>query len=544
MKKHIIFIGLLWIANVSWAQNTYYGTNAGQKSKGYNNSFFGYNAGYENDNNSYPGNNSFFGSQTGYKSKGDQNVFFGGNAGYLNTGWRNTFVGQAAGYSNSGEDNVFIGSMAGYRSIGKGNVFIGSSAANNYNQGNNNIFIGFFSGFANRYGHSNFFAGTNTGNKNYDGKDNVFLGYQSGTNNYSGDGNTFLGKESGHNNINGNDNLFAGHKSGYTNRNGLENIFLGNFSGYYNDYGVRNTFIGPFAGYRNVSGDRNVFIGYRAGYYEEGNDKLYISNSSTSPLLYGDLQRKKLVVGGKTDSDYTLHVLGEAFSTGNWVSSDQRYKKDIKTIESAAEKILALEGKSYTFKENARIQNDSSVARLTFSEGRQFGFLAQEMKEVLPELVREDGEGYLAVNYDGIIPVLVEAFKELKVANEKLQEEVTSLQQEIAGLSGKGNTPVPGENGKQGFAGDITGHTAVLHPNVPNPFDQYTDIHYQVDANAQVVSLYVYDLKGNEMAQFTRLPAGKGSVRIPASRLKAGMYLYSLIADGKVLDTKRMIVMQ
>jgi trimeric autotransporter adhesin len=526
MKKYIVLIGLLWITYESWAQNTYYGSYAGYKSKGTNNSFFGDGAGQESD-----ANGSYF---IGYNS------FFGMSAGYKNSGQQNTFVGQAAGSRNSGDDNVFVGNVAGYTNKGNANVFIGSKAAF-YNEGSNNIFIGFYSGQSNIYGHSNFFAGTYTGHKNQDGKDNVFLGFQSGKNNYSGDGNTFLGKESGLNNTNGNDNLFAGHKSGYTNRTGIQNVFLGYYSGYYNNYGVRNTFVGPLAGYKNISGDRNVFIGYQAGYNEEGDDKLYISNSSTSPLLYGDLQRKKLVVGGKTDSEYTLHILGEAFSTGNWVSSDQRYKKDIKTIESAAEKILALEGKSYAFKGNASTKNDSSVARLAFHEGRQFGFLAQEMKEVLPELVREDEDGYLAVNYDGIIPVLVEAFKELKGTNEKLEEKINRLQQEIAQLSGKEGAYAPGKQGPPDF-NNIIEPSVILHQNFPNPFDQSTEIRYEVAVDARQVNLYVYDLKGTEIAKFTHLPAGKGSVKIAAFQFETGTYLYSLIADGKVQDTKRMIV--
>jgi trimeric autotransporter adhesin len=496
MKKYIVLIGLLWITHESWAQlyKTPYGSNAGHNSQGAFDSFFGLSAGFQsnaNSSNPIEGENSFFGAYTGYKNLGKQN----------------TYIGVWSGGNSYGNDNVAMGYYAGYGSKGNANVYIGRYTASGGSKGGNN----------------------------------VFLGYQSGRYNQSGHANTFLGKESGLNNTGGYENLFAGHKSGYTNHTGFQNVFLGHYSGYYNSYGVRNTFIGPFAGYKNVSGDRNVFIGYQAGYYEEGNDKLYISNSSTSPLLYGDLQRKKLVVGGKTDSDYTLHILGEAFSTGNWVSSDQRYKKDIKTIESAAEKILALEGKSYAFKENASTKNDSSVARLAFHEGRQFGFLAQEMKEVLPELVREDEDGYLAVNYDGIIPVLVEAFKELKGTNEKLEGEINRLQQEIAQLSGKEDAYTPGKQGHPDF-NKIIEPSIILHQNVPNPFDQSTEIRYEVPVGARQVNLYVYNLEGKEIAKFSHLPAGKGSVKITAFQLETGTYLYSLIADGKVLDTKRMIV--
>ena len=44
----------------------------------------------------------------------------------------------------------------------------------------------------------------------------------------------------------------------------------------------------------------------------------------------------------------------------------------------------------------------------------QAGFIAQEIQEVIPEVVSEDKNGYLGVNYSGVVPYLVEAIKELK----------------------------------------------------------------------------------------------------------------------------------
>ena len=78
--------------------------------------------------------------------------------------------------------------------------------------------------------------------------------------------------------------------------------------------------------------------------------------------------------------------------------------------------------------------------------------------------------------------------------------------------------------------------------NIPNPFEQSTEIRYEVPQTAKQISLYIYDLKGNELLQFNNLKAGMGAVLIEAHQLKAGMYLYSLIVDGQVQATKRMIL--
>ena len=79
-------------------------------------------------------------------------------------------------------------------------------------------------------------------------------------------------------------------------------------------------------------------------------------------------------------------------------SSDENLKKDITSVESALDKVKRLRGVDYTWKE-------------TDQKGK--GVIAQELQEVFPELVSEEPNGYLSVNYNGLIAVLIEAIKEL-----------------------------------------------------------------------------------------------------------------------------------
>ena len=79
------------------------------------------------------------------------------------------------------------------------------------------------------------------------------------------------------------------------------------------------------------------------------------------------------------------------------VSSDQRLKSNIKSLGSTISKLMQIDGKTYTIKNNGI---------------EKIGILAQEVQKVFPELVSEDDNEMLAVNYQGLVPVLINALKE------------------------------------------------------------------------------------------------------------------------------------
>lgn len=89
--------------------------------------------------------------------------------------------------------------------------------------------------------------------------------------------------------------------------------------------------------------------------------------------------------------------------------SDRRYKTNIQTISGALDKVLALKGVSFNWKKTGR---------------KSIGFIAQDVREVLPEIVDEDAEGYLSVDYSRVVPVLVEA---VKTQNSRIVKNSTSI---------------------------------------------------------------------------------------------------------------------
>ena len=89
-------------------------------------------------------------------------------------------------------------------------------------------------------------------------------------------------------------------------------------------------------------------------------------------------------------------------------SSDARLKTDIISLGGTLTKLLLIDGKSYT----------------TIKDGRQtIGVLAQDIQEVFPELVTTDDNDMLAVNYQGLVPVLINALKEQQAEIDKLKEQ-------------------------------------------------------------------------------------------------------------------------
>ncbi|EDR29592.1 hypothetical protein EDI_210770 [Entamoeba dispar SAW760] len=116
-----------------------------------------------------------------------------------------------------------------------------------------------------------------------------------------------------------------------------------------------------------------------------------------------------------------LHVFGEIFAeNGYFVRSDVRSKTDIQIIENALNSILSLVGKKYSYK------NEPNKVK--------YGFIAQEVQKVIPNLVQKDDTGNLSVDYLGIIPYIIEALKSIHDNSVSLQN---SSRQEYIELSTK-----------------------------------------------------------------------------------------------------------
>jgi hypothetical protein len=261
------------------------------------------------------------------------------------------------------------------------------------------------------------------------------------------------------------------------------------------------------------------------------------NNSTLNSALYGDANGLSNS-GLDTWAGYFLGdimVTGTPYSTagGVWTASDRRYKKDINQLEGTLGKIAKLNGYSYKFKtEEFKDKN--------FSDREQLGFIAQELKEVFPQMVTEGPDGFNYVNYTAMIPVLLEAIKEQKQSTDAmkadLQKQINDQQQQISQLLEKTGTSTGLNNSgsvESGFA---------MSQNEPNPFTHETVINYTLPSQVGSAYVAVYDLSGKQISKFALDQKGAASITITSEKLAAGIYIYSIVADGKVMDSKRMIV--
>ena len=109
---------------------------------------------------------------------------------------------------------------------------------------------------------------------------------------------------------------------------------------------------------------------------------------------------------GTTSLTYKLEVNGSARAADFILSSDRRLKIDLQPINDALDSITKLNGYTFT---------------MTKDNTRRAGLIAQDVQQVLPEAVYTDNDGYLSLSYEQIIPLLVEAIKQLNEKIEKLQ---------------------------------------------------------------------------------------------------------------------------
>ena len=222
-----------------------------------------------------------------------------------------------------------------------------------------------------------------------------------------------------------------------------------------------------------------------------------------------------------TGSSGSFKFFRDVETDGVYITSDSRLKTDIAVIEpERAEDLSMLNPVSYRYK-NQNSANGINANGTQNESGTRFGLIAQDVKEIYPELVKENEEGNLSVDYIGLIPLML--------------AKINNLQSQLDAMNGTRQAPAS-VNGIEGAV------TFKLYQNAPNPFKSSTVIACDLPETANDATIRVYDLQGQ---QITVLPVGgRGhvSVTLDGGSLRPGMYIYALIADGQEIDSRRMII--
>lgn len=566
--------------NVAVGNYALFSNNPSATTNGINNTAVGYSAGYYNSrgiDNTYTGFES--GKGTAITNVNSYNSAFGYQAGYgITSGGNNVFSGYQAGYTNTtGGNNVFVGSQAGYfNSTGIGNTYTGfeagkGTAATNVNSYNSAF--GYQSLPAITTGSYVCTYGFQAGLSNNSGGFNTFMGGGSATQNTSGAYNTFLGFSSGNSNTTASYNVSVGARSSYYNATGVNNTVCGYQAGRgYSSLsatGGNNSFFGYNAGVNNDGSSGNTAIGYQAGLAyrsSTGINNTYLGNGADATGAGNSTYSNSTAIGNGALSDGSGYaIIGNTTvnQIGGWLAwtnkSDGRFKMNVQENVKGLEFIKML--RPVTYQMDTRkgteflIKNMPDSIKSLHMDGVDFapstsiihsGFVAQEVEQCAKSCdfkcsivvaPADTSNGSYGISYAEIVVPLVKAVQELSHTVDSLL---------AAGKSGQ-RTNNSGDNsqGKTETTLQVelaNNNQIILYQNQPNPFDGSTVIRYFIPENVSG-NAYIgfYDMYGKEIKKLEITERGFGKIEASTENLASGIYSYSIVIDGKTIDSKTMV---
>jgi hypothetical protein len=292
----------------------------------------------------------------------------------------------------------------------------------------------------------------------------------------------------------------------------------------------------------NAQGD--AFVNYGVSSTAQGNATQNVgiyaqaSGGTFNAAVYGDAL--------SNTANFAGYFNGNVFATGTITASDANLKTNIDSIGNALAIIDQLQPKKFNY-------NTAQYPGFNLPTALQYGLIAQDVEQVLPELVttnihpaKFDSAGnvvnaavnYKGLNYTELVPILIQAVKEQQQQIIVQNQQIAALQAQVSGCCA--NTTARTENTTISEI-ELGGDVVVLEQNVPNPFADETAINFYVPESAGKAQILFYNSAGQIVKTFDVQQKGKGQLRVFASNLANGMYSYSLVVDGQTIDTKRMI---
>jgi|GEM_PF-5493257 len=365
----------------------------------------------------------------------------------------------------------------------------------------------------------------------------------------------------------------------------------GNYGGWFVVTGAAPTNTGLYAYASGATSNIGLYIGVSAG---ASNYSIY-SSATVKSYFAGN-------VGiGTSAPSVKLEVTGDVAINGNCTrtgtdnfTSDRQFKTNIDSLYDALSTIKQLKPRSFYF-------DTANVYGLNFSNKKQYGFIAQDVEPMLPELVSSTSKNadvdslgniihpaitYKALNYNAFFGILTKGIQELQEKNDSLKTKTSkqdsinvSLSDSINKLIIKTNTQDSINNSLQNRLNQLASiindccnkgngqnnnhsmqsnnneqnnpesniniqlaNNTLLYQNVPNPFGESTMIRYFIPDNINKAAFIVfYDSYGKEIKKVEIKEKGYGNITVDAQSLSNGIYSYSLIIDGIIKDTKKMI---
>lgn len=289
-------------------------------------------------------------------------------------------------------------------------------------------------------------------------------------------------------------------------------------------------------------------------------------NNSINIGVYGEANGATINYAGYFEGDVYVNGGGSS-GTGYLVASDQQFKTNVVELNSALAVIMQLNPKTYYL-------DTLNQYGMNFPSSKQYGFIAQDVEQILPEIVSEatkpakfDSLGniifeeitYKTLNYDAIIPILTKGIQEQQIELTQKDSIISNLNDRLTQLENCLSNLLPALCQANQMAIQQTPqetqeylektinitlsnrNNIVLNQNVPNPFAESTVISYSIPSTVQKAQIHFYDGQGKLINSVEITERGNGQLNVFANDISTGFYTYSLVADGQVVATKRMV---
>lgn len=268
-----------------------------------------------------------------------------------------------------------------------------------------------------------------------------------------------------------------------------------------------------------------------------------MDNVYNQPTVVEPLNAGRLLLGTSKKPLGSVYA-GTVYGSGQQLTSDRRAKRNIRSLENTTSYLLSLKPVRFDFnREVITVEADQASDKI--------GFIAQDVRTVLPELIHYDTLSDLySMDYVSLIPVLTKGFQEQDSVIRRQQALLEAQAELIAGLAEQLNdlqallvSEKPASSPKKTPVANAKGQQNVLYQNTPNPFNQETRIRYELSKEARTARIVLYDMNGLQLKVYDLPLQAEGSLVLQAGSLPAGIYLYGLVVDGVQVDLKRMMVL-
>jgi hypothetical protein len=219
--------------------------------------------------------------------------------------------------------------------------------------------------------------------------------------------------------------------------------------------------------------------------------------------------------------NFYVHATGYIYSQGQFLGSDKNIKKNIETIKDPMKLLEKINGVTFNW-------NYPEEVKEMNTDVLNYGFIAQNIEEVIPSLVITATNGFKAVNYDGIIPVLVECVKKQEGVIADLTDKLEENTQYTYFVHSRLMENAPIENYQ-------------LKSVRPNPASDNVSVDYVIPGDCKNCEIRMFDLTGIQVLA-DKLSGSGSSVNLDTSSVLSGTYLISLIVDGRVVAAQRLVI--